>query len=157
MSLSAGIVVALVSAVLALFYGYFLQCRLLKYQVKEKNIDSLIQALEQYEKLAIEYWAGNTADHHLVQVRQKVFSDLVYHIGGAYGLEPSLWSCLRNLIMSATGSSFSNSNPKPSDEQQRLVVRHAGELRLVLMRSRYVGWRLNIQGIWAKIKQQENS
>ena len=98
LGLLIGILVAFVSTALAFSYAYFLQCRLLRHQVKEKNIDSLLEALDKYEKLTVDYWGGNLATPHLVEVRQKVFSDLVYHIGGEYGLESALRPCLSALI-----------------------------------------------------------
>ena len=142
-----------VSAALALSYGYFLQSRLLKHQVKEKNIDALLKALDEYERLAINYWGGDVENPHLVAVKQKVFSDLVHHIGGAYKLDAAMQIYLEELIMCATGGNYRSRGSKSNHRQQELVVTNANNLRLILMKSRYVseGWVLRELG--QKIKR----
>ena len=139
LSILAGI---FVSAALAFYYGHRLQCRLLRYQVRERNIDALLEALAKYEKLAIDYWGGEVDNPHLVEVRQKVFSDLVHHIGGAYGLEAAMKPFLEKLIVCATGHDYPKLNSEPNHQQQRLIITNANNLRLILMKNRYVdrGW-----------------
>ena len=58
--------------------------------------------------------------------------------------------------MCATGSNYPSPNHEPNHEQQRLIVKYAGELRLIIMKNRYAGWWLGIQEVGAKIKQRLN-